>query len=213
MESGGSGIATTQSHHQGRASKHEHGDASHVQQHSAHAAGGREGGALSVLDGDCTKTSVDVASAISLIDLDGKVGQSCVSSSIPSLVVRSSCLQRNGEAIGREVVACRSLGFHKSVRTIVETGNLEVAFCIRRQNRTIILSSCPASDLSIRNGGPLVIGILQLELGVLQLRFVILGINLGDVETVGEDDDLVFRGCCRWADSRPGRTDQACWSK
>lgn len=28
MESGGSGIATTQSHHQGRASKHEHGDAS-----------------------------------------------------------------------------------------------------------------------------------------------------------------------------------------
>lgn len=42
MESGGSGIATTQSHHQGRASKHEHGDASHVQQHGAHAAGGRE---------------------------------------------------------------------------------------------------------------------------------------------------------------------------
>ena len=28
-------IATTQSHHQGRASKHEHGDTSHVQQHGA----------------------------------------------------------------------------------------------------------------------------------------------------------------------------------
>ena len=101
MESGGSGIAATQNHHQGRASEGEHGDASHVQQHGAHATGGREGGALSVLDGDCTKTSVDAASAISLIDLDGKAGQSLGSSSIPSLVVRSSCRQLNGEAIGR----------------------------------------------------------------------------------------------------------------
>jgi hypothetical protein len=185
MESGGSGIATTQSHHQGRASKHEHGDTSHVQQHGAHATGGREGGALSVLDSDCTKTSGDVASAISLTDLDGKVDQSLGSSSIPSLVVRSSCRQRHGEAIGREVVACRSLGFLQGVFAIVETFDLELAAFVRLQNRALQLSICPASDLSIRNGGPLAIGILQLELGVLQLRFGILGINLGDVETVG----------------------------
>lgn len=50
MESGGSGVAATQSHHRGRASKHEHGDASHVQQHGTHATGGREGGALLIHD-------------------------------------------------------------------------------------------------------------------------------------------------------------------
>lgn len=76
MESGGSGIATTQSHHQGRASKHEHGDTSHVQHHSAHAAGGREVGALLVHDASGNGTSGGVTLSLHILDSDSQVLQS-----------------------------------------------------------------------------------------------------------------------------------------
>ena len=80
MESGGSGVAATQSHHQGRASEDEHGDASHVKQHGAHATGGRQVGALLihnlVVKGGILRQShlriATIVNRVSGINLDGR---------------------------------------------------------------------------------------------------------------------------------------------
>ena len=133
MESGGSGIAATQSHHQGRASKHEHGDASHVQQHGAHAAGRRQRGAPGVCNLDRNGTRAGFARSFStIIHGNSNVGQSGRRSLIiPLLTVLSGCNDLDSETIFRQVVACRSLGFLQRVGAIVQTDDGEIAMIVR----------------------------------------------------------------------------------
>lgn len=112
MESGGSGIATTQSHHQGRASEHEHGDASHVQQHGAHATGGREVGALLVHDVGLNGTIHLIT--VSLINL-----QRSQRRIVRQYIVISS---DGEERVSSSVIACRSVGLHELVLAIINAG-------------------------------------------------------------------------------------------
>lgn len=181
MESGGSGIATTQSHHQGRASKHEHGDASHVQQHGAHAAGLRQVGASVVHEG-----LVELAVSV--------IKQSIGSGAVPFLIVLGLSGQSDHERIGRQIVTCRSLGFLDVVLAIIETGDGELTVGVRLHNGSVSFIT-PSGNLAVLDLSPLAIGLtLQLELGVLQGLFIVSCIDLGTVQLVGEDDDLVFRG-------------------
>lgn len=192
MESGGSGIATTQSHHQGRASKHEHGDASHVQQHSAHAAGGGEVGARHIDE--------VVGQVLGLGQVDRR-------NTIVELVGCSNLDCR----IGDSVVACRSLGFGEDILTSIKADDVELTLLVvlrtrgnfshsgfsRRNGWTVcVLRSVPdklhsITLVSIPSGIILVQG--EACAGELVARTFSIGI-LGVVDLEGVDVHVVARG-------------------
>ena len=179
MESGGSGIAATQSHHQGRASKHEHGDTSHVQQHSAHATGGRKVGALLVHD-------VSGQGAGGLVGGEGDLARNGFAvqagQDIRTLSGGPLDLVIGGHGEGDRldgVVARRGRGLGQDVVAVVETGEGEGGVLARGE----LLDGLGAAVLKL---------LFELERGALQ-RFLVL-VDLVHDDLVGEDDDVVPRG-------------------
>ena len=119
MASDESGVAATQSHHQGRASEHEHGDASHIQQHSAHAAGGREASALGVDDVSGSDTGHIVISRGLANRISGQTSQFELGQLRISRIRIVIC--NDGEFLRSDrSVAGRSHGFGQAVGTVID---------------------------------------------------------------------------------------------
>src|SRR5574344_441462 len=99
-------VATTDREGDAEGSHQDDGSASSVQHGGAHTTGGRQQGALSVLDGDVSSTSLRVTRTGGATHGDINLGQSsrCISS--PILTIGSGCSDLDFEVACRQVVAC-----------------------------------------------------------------------------------------------------------